>query len=320
MSLLQTQPWEVQLLLAAQEAFDTQRLLDSVQADSSELDRAYQHCAEITRQHSRTFHLASGLLPETRRRGARALYAFCRITDDIVDDPDKTVAERTQALEHWRGLVMSENPGTEHPVCLAWADTQVRFNIPHGYARQLIDGCARDIGQTRYETFADLAKYSYGVASTVGLMAMHIVGFAGAEALPYAVRLGVALQMTNILRDVAEDWNNGRVYLPQDELEQFGLSEEDIARGEVSECWQAFMAFQIKRTRRLYEESMPGIALLDKEGRFAISAASELYRAILEDIENHNYDVFSRRSHVGTLGKLVRLPGIWWRSQRASLD
>ncbi len=320
MSVLQTQPWEVQLLLAAQEAFDTQRLLDSVQADSSELDRAYQQCADITRRHSRTFYLASGLLPETRQRGARALYAFCRITDDIVDDPTRTVQERTQALESWRSRVMSGDPGTENPVCLAWADTQVRFNIPHGYARQLIDGCARDIGQTRYETFADLAEYSYGVASTVGLMAMHIVGFAGAEALPYAVRLGVALQMTNILRDVAEDWNNGRVYLPQDELAQFGLSEDDIAGGQVSAAWREFMMFQIDRTRRLYEETMPGIALLDTEGRFAIRAASELYRAILGDIEAHDYDVFSRRAHVGTAGKLVRLPGIWWRSRRASLD
>jgi phytoene synthase len=150
-------------------------------------------------------------------------------------------------------------------------------------------------------------------------MAMHIVGFSGEDALPYAVRLGVALQLTNILRDVAEDWHNGRLYLPQDELAQFNLSEADIERGIVTDNWREFMAFQIERTHRLYDQSLNGIAILEPDGRFAIAAAAELYRAILTDIENNDYDVFSRRAHINTMGKLRRLPAIWWRSRQVTI-
>jgi len=147
-------------------------------------------------------------------------------------------------------------------------------------------------------------------------MAMHIIGFEGPHAVPYAVKLGVALQLTNILRDVGEDWRAGRLYLPSDELAQFGLGEEDVAAGQVDDRWRAFMRFQIGRARRLYAEAMPGIRLLAADGRFAIAAAAELYRAILDDIEAHDYNVFARRAHIGALGKLRRLPGIWWRSRR----
>lgn len=320
MILSQSHPWETRLLVTAREALDSQYLINHVQADSKTLDVAYKLCDEITYKSSRTFYMASSLLPYEKKRGARALYAFCRITDDIVDEPDSDLAYRQNNLDIWRKEIMAEVPPEDSLVCLAWADTQAKFNIPRGYATQLIDGCERDIAQTRYETFADLAEYSYGVASTVGLMAMHIIGFSGEVALPYALRLGVALQMTNILRDVAEDWRNERVYLPKEELEQFGLSEADIARGEVTDNWREFMKFQIERTRRLYTESLPGIAMLQSDGRFAIAAAAELYQAILTDIENHDYDVFSRRAHISTTGKLRRLPGIWWRSRNISSE
>ena len=215
---------------------------------------------------------------------------------------------------------MSTLPVQSSQVSLAWNDAQRRFRIPRGYAHQLIEGCARDIGHTRYETFADLAEYSYGVASTVGLMAMHIIGFEGEEALPYAVRLGVALQMTNILRDVGEDWRNGRVYLPQDEMRQFGVTEDQIAAGHVNDQWRRFMAFQIERNRRLYQQSLPGIGLLVRDGRFAIAAAARLYESVLTDIESSDYDVFSRRAHISAVGKLVRLPRIWWQARTAQVS
>jgi phytoene synthase len=127
--------------------------------------------------------------------------------------------------------------------------------------------------------------------------------------------LGVALQLTNILRDVGEDWRVGRLYLPTDELAAFGLAEADLESGRVDERWRAFARFQIERNRRLYAEAWPGIAMLSKGGRFAAAAAGELYRAILDDIEAHDYDVFNRRAHVGTASKLGRLPGIWWRNR-----
>jgi phytoene synthase len=174
---------------------------------------------------------------------------------------------------------------------------------------------ARDLRQKRYQTFEELTAYAYGVASTVGLMSMHIIGYSGAEALPYAIKLGVALQITNILRDVGEDWRAGRIYLPLEELAAFGLTDADVAAGRVDERWRSLMRFQIARNRRLYAEAMPGIKMLNSDGRFAVAAAGELYRAILGEIEAHDYDVFDRRAHVGAWGKLRRLPGIWWRSR-----
>jgi phytoene synthase len=198
---------------------------------------------------------------------------------------------------------------------LAWAETRTRYGIPREYAEQLLEGVAQDLTKTRYANFDELAHYCYGVASTVGLMTMHIIGFSGSEAIPYAVKLGVALQLTNILRDVGEDWENGRVYLPQDELAAFGLTEADIAAGQVTENWRQFMRFQIERNRQLFEEAMPGIVMLGQQGQFAIAASAELYQAILESIEANDYDVFSKRAHLSGSEKLKRLPGIWWRAR-----
>ncbi len=147
---------------------------------------------------------------------------------------------------------------------------------------------------------------------------MHIIGFSGPDAIPYAIKLGVALQVTNILRDVGEDLANGRIYLPQEEMQGFGFTENDLAAGKVTPSWRKFMRFQIDRNRRLYAEAWPGIAMLNRDGRFAIAAAADLYQAILEDIERHDYDVFTRRAHLSALGKLRLLPSIWLHLQ--SLD
>jgi phytoene synthase len=307
-----TLPWEHKLLAWAHEGLEAQIPHDLHVADEATLAAAYATCEQVTRQHSRTFSLASGLLPPDKRRAARALYAFCRTSDDLIDEvKDGNLAK----LEAWRSCALSLPPGDD-PIALAWTDARLRYRIPVRYAEQLIAGVARDVTVHRYGSFDDLAGYCYGVASTVGLMAMHIIGYAGKDAIPYAVKLGVALQLTNILRDVDEDWRAGRLYLPQDELADYGLAEDDIENGAVDARWRAFMRFQIDRTRTLYAEAIPGIALLDPDGRFAIAAAAGLYRGILDDIEAHDYDVFSRRAHVSTVGKLMKLPGIWWGSRR----
>jgi phytoene synthase len=304
--------WEHKLLDWAHEGLEIQIPHDLRVADEATLAAAYATCEQVTRQHSRTFSLASGLLPPDKRRAARALYAFCRTSDDLID---KVKDANLAKLEAWRCCALSLPPGDD-PIALAWADARLRYRIPVRYAEQLIAGVARDVTVHRYGSFDDLAGYCYGVASTVGLMAMHIIGYAGKDAIPYAVKLGVALQLTNILRDVGEDWRAGRLYLPQDELAAHGLAEDDIASSVVDDRWRAFMRFQIDRTRKLYAEAVPGIVLLDPDGRFAIGAAAGLYRGILDDIEAHNYDVFNRRAHVSTAGKLVKLPGIWWGSRK----
>jgi len=276
------------------------------------LDRAYAHCAAITAEYSRSFSMATQLLPRDKRRAIRALYAFCRITDNIVDGPN---GNAEAVLGAWRHTALAPEPPSYDLAAVAWADARARYRIPMRLAEQLIDGVARDLHQWRYTTFDDLAAYAYGAASTVGLMSLRIIGFDDAAAIQYAIKLGVALQVTNILRDVAEDWRAGRVYLPAEELAAFGLSEADLAAGRVDSRWRAFMRFQIERNRRLYDEAWPGIALLKPDGRLAVAAAGELYRAILADIEAHNYDVFSRRAHVSAASKLMRLPGIWWRNR-----
>jgi phytoene synthase len=304
--------WEHRLLALAHEGLESPIAIEPVVADEDSLEQAYWKCEQITKAHSRTFYLASALLPAEKRRAARALYAFCRVSDDLVDRKSESPA---RDLQEWRWRSLSAHPPIDEPVALAWADTRARFNIPKRYAEQLIDGVAGDLEHKSYESFEELSAYCYGVASTVGLMAMHITGFSGTEAIPYALKLGVALQLTNILRDVGEDWCSKRLYLPLDELKHFGLSEENISAGVVDDRWRDFMKFQIERTRRLYKEATPGIAMLDPDGRFAIAAAAELYQAILEDIEAHDYDVFNRRAHTSSWGKLRRLPAIWWHSR-----
>jgi phytoene synthase len=311
---LQTHTWERPLLTLAQEAWHSVIPASSgVVKDTALLARAYAHCRDLTATHSRSFYLASGLLPADRRQAVRALYAFCRTADDLVDRPTD---DPHLTLTIWRERVLASPPPAGDLVAVAWADARSRYQIPLGYSEQLLEGVARDLQQTRYDTFDDLVTYAYSVASTVGLMSMHIIGFSDPEAVPYAIKLGVALQITNILRDVGEDWRVGRVYLPQEELAAFGLTENDLDRGQVDRRWRAFMHFQIERNRQLYNEARPGIALLAKDGRFAIAAATEFYRAILDDIEAHDYNVFHRRAYVSAAGKLRKLLALWWRMGR----
>ena len=272
--------WENQLLaLAGSVPHPRTRPFFSYWAGDASLRKAYRQAEKITSQHSKSFHFASGLLPEEKRLAVRALYAFCRTVDDVVDRPSD--AERDSQLSYWRGVVETASCANHDLVAAAWADTLTRYHIPRHYAQQLIDGVARDLSQSRYQTFDELATYCYGVASTVGLMSMYIVGFTSHEAVPYAIKLGVALQMTNILRDVGEDYRNGRLYLPREELAFYGIQESDIAEGRITGNWRQFMKFQIERTRQLYNESWAGVKMLEREGQLAVGAASVFYQGIL---------------------------------------
>ncbi|MBK7448465.1 MAG: phytoene/squalene synthase family protein [Anaerolineales bacterium] len=305
--------WEHQLLsLAGHVPHSSTRPFFSYWAGNASLRQAYKQAEVITAEHSKSFHFASGLLPEEKRSAVRALYAFCRTVDDIVDEVELK-KDRDFELEYWRNVVNTASASTDDLVASAWADTLTRYHIPRHYALQLIDGVARDLTQSRYQTFDDLATYCYGVASTVGLMSMYIVGFKSHEAVSYAIKLGVALQMTNILRDVGEDYRNGRLYLPREELVTYGIREEDIAEGRVTDAWRQFMRFQIDRTRHLYAASWEGVKMLEREGQLAIGAASIFYMGILDDIEKHDYDVFSRRASLSAMGKVAKLPALWMK-------
>lgn len=272
------------------------------------LTDAYRSCVEITRQHSRSFFLSTQLLPPEKRNAIRALYAFCRTSDDIVDQSSQ---DATQALASWVMLVHAPTPPPDHAVLLAWNDTAARYAVPSYLPDELLAGIAMDLTVSRYATFKDLWLYCYRVASVVGLISMHIVGH-GEGAARYAIKLGVALQLTNILRDVGEDARRGRVYLPQEDLERFGLSADDVLNERRDAAFRALMRFEIERAHALYAEAWPGIALLNADGRLAIAAAAEIYRGILGKILASDFDVFQRRAYVPLAEKLL----ILWRVRR----
>lgn len=303
--------WEHTLLsLAGNMPHPSTRPVFSYWAGDASLSRAYELCGKIAAHHSKSFYMASALLPEEKRSAVRALYAFCRTVDDIVDDG--SVVGRAAELDYWRNLSQGLMPPRPDDLAAqAWADTRSRFHIPPRYALQLIDGVSTDINPRRYKNFDDLATYCYGVASTVGLMSMYIVGFKSNEALPYAIKLGVALQVTNILRDVGEDLRNGRIYLPKDELKIFGISDKQLERCQVNDAWRNFMRYQIARARALYAEAEKGLPYLERDGQLAVGASANFYQGILETIEANDYDVFSKRASLTTWGKLSRIPALW---------
>ncbi|HEX3465949.1 MAG TPA: squalene/phytoene synthase family protein [Candidatus Elarobacter sp.] len=259
---------------------------------------AYRACRDITRVHSKTFYLSSLFLAPAKRRAIWAVYAFCRTADDIADR-DAAPAERLAALDAWeRGLRDAYEGRPSGPVFTALADAAARFAIPVEPALDLLRGARSDVTTTRYATFEQLREYCYLVASTVGLLVLPVLGAASPEAEPYAVALGRAMQMTNVLRDVGEDASLGRVYLPDEDLVRFGVTREAIVAGIADERFRALMAFEIARVRAMYREAAPGIALLSRDARYTVRLALALYRGILARIEANGADVFTRRAFV----------------------
>lgn len=283
----------------------------SLSQDQSLAD-AYDLCEAITRRCSKSFYLATVLLPRVKRRAVRTLYAFCRQSDDLVDiSPTPPVA----GFERWVAHAQKESLVTDNPILYAWHDLRTRYQLSSEIIADLLAGIRMDLSINRYATFADLWLYCYRVAGTVGLLSMQIIGSQpGAE--PYAIKLGVALQLTNILRDVGEDAQHNRIYLPQDELAAYGLTDADVLSGNNNAQWQRLMRFQIQRARQFYQEAWPGIPLLNRDSRHAVAAAAVLYRAILNKIEANQYDNFSQRAFVPKHEKLWMLPGIWWKTRK----
>ena len=281
------------------------------------LHAAFQCCIAITRRHSKSFFLSTELLPEAKRNAIRALYAFCRITDDIVDD--SVSDQRAALLSQWRNQSRKPWQAQTDPVLLAWTWVRDRYRVPQRYADELVDGCESDLFTTRYETWASLRQYCYLVASTVGLISMHIIGSDDGSnarlelAKKDAIDLGVALQLTNILRDVGEDFQRGRIYLPQEDLRHFGYTEGDLANKINDERFHHLMRFQMDRADALYNSSWRGIKHLSADGRFAVGAASLLYRGILGQIHANHYNVFTHRAHLTARQKITRLPAIYMR-------
>jgi phytoene synthase len=269
----------------------------------------------VTRHHAHAFYFSIRFLPPEQRRAIWAIYAVCRYSDDLVDcaPPSVTRAGLRARLDHWEQRVRAGD--TSLPILRAFADARARFAIPVEPLSDLLDGMRMDLSRTRYATWAELRRYCYCVASTIGLLCTPVLGYDGAaETLEYAADLGVAMQLTNILRDIGADAAMGRIYLPQDELAAFGYGEEQIGAGLVDNAFRALMRFQIARARALYHASTPGIARLQRSGRLPVLAAATLYSGILGRIEAIDYQVYTHRVALSKWDKLVRLPAIWWRT------
>lgn len=287
-----------------------------------DLDRAFDLCSEITRDHSKSFYFSTSFLPREKRRAIRAFYAFCRTTDDTVDVLSKGESETRPYLDTWRQSSRLSASDQENPVLAAWTSVRDRYRVPQVYIEELIDGCETDLIVSRYETWEELKQYCYCVASTVGLISMHIIGVNDDDEALFnqsrqpAINLGIALQLTNILRDVGEDLARGRVYLPQEDLRRFNYSEEALREGVIDERFRALMRFQIQRARALYQQSVPAISVLKQDGRVAVGAAALLYRGILDKIIENDFDVFHRRAHLSFREKIQRMPEIIWTVKR----
>lgn len=277
---------------------------------------AFEQVKALTRENSKTFHFATGLLPKRKRQAIRALYAFCRRTDDLVDKKDAALAD----VEAWREQVRKPLADQDDPLLRVWTLTREAFGVDTRYEEELIDGVAMDIGFRPYETWDDLESYCYRVASTVGLLSMPIIGLADGitpdKAVPYAIKLGIALQLTNILRDVGDDLNRGRIYFPLEDLAQFGLTLRDIENQTCDERFIALMKFEISRARDLYVQALPGIAMLHPSAQPAVGAAALVYRAILDEIEAIDYRVYDQRAYTSSFKKLTMLPSILWQVWR----
>ncbi len=279
------------------------------------LRQAYEHCRTATKTGSKTFYFGSRFLPYSKRQAMWAVYSFCRQTDDLVDNAQDTGPEELRArLLEWENelrLTFNGLVRKGQPAMLAWNHAAQLYGITQAPPLELIEGVRMDLEKTRYANFDELRLYCYRVASTVGLMASQVIGYSDPCALEYAVNLGIAMQLTNILRDVGEDARSGRIYLPLEELEEYGYSPNDLLGGVINEPFIRLMQFQIARARHYYDISMPGIAYLDKECRFSITVAARLYSRILDAIERNSYNVFTRRAYVPKAEKLRSLAGAW---------
>jgi phytoene synthase len=266
-------------------------------------DTLHRQAARVTSAGSRSFYFATKFFPPDLARAAHSVYWFCRYTDDLVDECPSPEQGRRD-LEAWSSALHSaiQSGRSQHPALALFIDTLERYHIPREYPFELIEGMRMDLNGTRYANFDELRVFCFRVASVVGLMMSHVIGFSGA-ALAHAVDLGIAMQLTNILRDIGEDLDRGRIYLPREEMERAGYSEAELRARKRNEAFRRLMELQIARARRYYERAAPGIPLLNPEGRFAVRIAADVYRAILGRIESSGYDVFERRAVVPALQK-----------------
>ena len=275
-----------------------------------DLRASYAECKRLNALHGKTYFLATLLLPKAKRPFVHALYGFARYADEIVDElaSQLSVQEKAKELNTWGSKVLSDlkKGNSQDAVGRALIDTVNRFDIPHEYFEAFLHSMEMDLTVQEYETYEDLMEYVYGSAAVIGLQMVPILGPLHADAYESAKTLGIAFQLANFIRDVGEDLDRSRVYLPKKELEQFGVDRKMLeARILTPEIVEA-LKFQIARVKRLQEQAAPGIQLLEPSSRPCIQAASTLYCGIVEEVEKINYDIFNKRAKTST-GRRLRV-------------
>ena len=287
-----------------------------------DLEQAYEECRVETERWAKTFYLGTLLMPPAKRRAIWAIYVWCRRTDELMDSPEAQalpVAELSARLDAWEQRTREIFAGqVRDGLDRVMADVIEHYPQPLEAYLEMIEGQRMDLAKHRYADFAELQQYCFRVAGTVGLMTQEVMGLDPAyttapwserpDTSEAAVALGIANQLTNILRDVGEDRGRGRIYLPQEDLKRFGYSEAELMAGTLNDNWRALMAFQLERAREWFARSEAGVRWLAPDARWPVWTSLRLYRGILDAIERLNYDVFNHRAYVPRVGKLMDLP------------
>ena len=282
------------------------------------LDADYERCAQVTRRSRSSFYYAFILLPPERRRALHAVYAFCRFIDDIADD--ESIREPALLLKRWREELDRVYSGAPtRALSRALADSARRFKIPRDLFEEIINGVEMDLSRKRYQTWEELRPYCYRVASALGLICIEIFGYRNPAAKLYAENLGLALQLTNILRDVREDAERGRIYLPLEDLARFNVSEQEILGGVYSPNFVNLMDFEARRARELYALAQSELALEDRATLLTAEAMRLIYAALLERIIKSNYRVLDRRHSLSAPHKLYLVGRAWAEGRFSSL-
>lgn len=285
-----------------------------------DLEAAYRQCRLITKGGTKNFYYAFITLPPEKRRAIYATYAFCRLCDDAADEPIplKEKLAVLRALRHNLSIIDStqqrELGPAQHPVFSALAHTTATFNIPREYLEEVVGGVEMDLTQNRYNDFEQLRTYCYRVASVVGLICIEIFGYNHPSAREHAIELGIAMQLTNVLRDAKEDLERDRVYIPLEEMASFGYSVEELKAGVMNEAFRELMAFQVTRARMYFERGLRLLPLLSPRSRACPAVLAALYSRILNRIEGSNFNVLDGKVDLSGGEKLLITAQTWLKS------
>lgn len=290
-----------------------------IRSDRTDIKKAYAYCQAITKSRAQNFYYAFITLPIPQRRSIYAAYAFCRLCDDYSDEGDSVEVKAARLAEFRQKFDASVNGVPQDELSTALRHSIDAYHIPHRYFHEIIDGMEMDLKFSRYETFEELQRYCYHVASVVGLVCLEIFTYTDQKARDYAVSLGTAMQLTNILRDIAEDAARGRIYIPQEDLRRFHYTEKDLLLGTLNSSFAELMRFEIQRARSYFEQSRNLQSLLPPRPGACVSVLRGLYEGILRRIEAAHYNVYQQRISLPLSQKLMLTGSLWTQSLAKSV-